>query len=744
MYSLDQSLDHSLAMLDALDRTLKQTFGHDQFRPGQREIIEHSLQGRDILAIIPTGGGKSLCYQLPALLRSGVTIVVSPLIALMQDQVDSLRANGIAATFLNSSLSRAESVERTQALLNGQLSLVYVAPERLLSEGFLELLDRLAELNQLGGFAIDEAHCVSEWGHDFRPEYRQLRYLRQRFPQLPITALTATATDRVRQDIVQQLELRSPFVHVASFRRPNLYYEVRPKDRHTYPQILSRAKQGGAGIVYCMSRRQVDELAQRLVSDGIEALPYHAGLADETRRTNQRRFIRDDVQVIVATVAFGMGIDKPDVRFVYHYDLPRNLESYYQESGRAGRDGENSECVLFYSRGDISKVDWLIGQKPDEDEQRIARQQLRQICDYAETTECRNTVQLSYFGEAFPGHCGKCDNCCHPKPIEDWTIEAMKLLSCVARCREKFGMMHIIEVLRGSKSQRVLKCGHDQLSTYGIGRDRTADQWKLLTRSLLQQGLLNETKDGFPVLKLNEKSWEVMRKQRSVQVAIDKTVGVSDTETRSQAVVDGLALFETLRTLRKEIANARSVAPYMIFGDSTLRLMAQKKPQTLAEFAQLSGVGRVKLNEFGESFVDCIRSYCQAQGITPAPLGKPRSRQPGESHRQTLQLYRQGYDLAQIAQERGLAVTTVRSHLETLIEQGELIAIDHLVDEPTQTKVLQAIQEVGSAQLTPLYEFLDGHVSYDAIGLVRATYRAQQRSEFTKFANSSQTESSAV
>ena len=403
---------------------------------------------------MPTGGGKSLCYQLPSLLRLGVMVVVSPLIALMQDQVDALRNNGIAATFLNSSLHLTEVRERERQLLNGETKLLYVAPERLLSEGFWPFLSRLHQQVGISGFAIDEAHCVSEWGHDFRPEYRQLHRLRTSFPAVSMMALTATATARVREDIRAQLALQDPAVFVASFNRHNLYYEVLPKDRHAYAHLLRQIKGAtGACIVYCLSRKRVEELATRLQQDGVAALPYHAGLADGTRSEHQNRFIRDDVQVMVATIAFGMGINKPDVRLVAHYDLPRTLESYYQESGRAGRDGEPAHCTVYFSYGDVSLINYIIEQKSDEQEQNIARQQLRQVLDYAESTVCRRQIQLSYFGEAFPGQCDRCDNCRHPKPTEDWTIEAQKFLSCVARCRERFGMTHVIDVLRGSQKK---------------------------------------------------------------------------------------------------------------------------------------------------------------------------------------------------------------------------------------------------------------------------------------------------
>jgi ATP-dependent DNA helicase RecQ len=460
-------------------QALKHYFGYDRFRLGQEQIIQDALQQKDLLVIMPTGGGKSLCFQLPAMLKSGLTLVVSPLIALMQDQVSALVNNGISATFLNSTIGNSDRQKREAAILRGEIKLLYVAPERLVADSFLGFLDRVKSEVGISAFAIDEAHCVSEWGHDFRPDYRQLKQLRSRYPDIPISALTATATERVRQDILEQLNLRSPQVHISSFNRPNLFYDVLTKqgDKASYAQLLRQIKQSnGAAIVYCLSRKRVDEIAARLDLDGISALPYHAGLNAETRSSNQERFIRDDVRVMVATVAFGMGINKPDVRLVVHYDLPRNIEGYYQESGRAGRDGEPAHCTLFFGLGDIRTIEYLIEQKVDPatgealaQEQRISRQQLRQVIDYADATECRRTVQLRYFGEMFEGNCGNCDNCRQPKPVQDCTVDAQKFLSCVARTKERFGMNYVIDVLRGSKDAKITERGHTQLSTYGIG-----------------------------------------------------------------------------------------------------------------------------------------------------------------------------------------------------------------------------------------------------------------------------------
>jgi ATP-dependent DNA helicase RecQ len=712
----------------SLEQSLKRFFGYDSFRPGQREIVEAALEKRDMMIVMPTGGGKSLCFQLPALLKPGLSVVVSPLIALMQDQVEALLDNGIGATFLNSTLSSQEVRSRETAILEGKIKLLYVAPERLLGERFLPFLDIVAAKLGISAFAIDEAHCVSEWGHDFRPEYRQMERVRERYPDIPIMALTATATERVRQDIIQQLTLRNPYIHVASFNRPNLYYEVRPKTKHSFAQVLQIIqKKGGSGIIYCLSRKRVEEVAYKLQQSGIEALPYHAGMNDVDRSTNQTRFIRDDVQVMVATIAFGMGINKPDVRFVIHYDLPKNLEGYYQESGRAGRDNEPAHCSLFFGYGDVKTIEYIIDQKPDEQEQRIARQQLRRVINYAESADCRRTIQLSYFGDLFPGNCAHCDNCCNQKPVEDWTVEAMKFLSGVARCREKFGMNHIIDVLRGSKNQKVLQYQHDQLSTYGIGKDRSADDWKMLVRSLLHQGLLDETTDGFPILKLNDRSWEVMKRQRTVEIAVEPKREVQG-KTRSLAV-EVESLFAILRTLRKQIADEQLVPPYVVFPDKSLRDMAEKRPQNLTEFEDVYGVGNNKRDKYGQVFLEAIRNFCKEKGLPTGAASaavEPSSNLrniPSYTQMQTWELHRKGLTVEGIAEMRGMSSTTIVGHLVELIEMEQQIDIHLLIEPERQRSIVQAIEIIGDEKLRAIYEFLQEGYSFEEIKLVRAWWR---------------------
>ncbi|PZO39819.1 MAG: DNA helicase RecQ [Pseudanabaena frigida] len=734
---------------DPLQQALKQYFGYESFRAGQREIIEASLAGRDTLAIMPTGGGKSICFQLPALLKTGVTIVVSPLIALMQDQVTALKENGIGATFLNSTLSARESNQRSQAILNGAIKLIYIAPERLFAEQFLEFLNIVKNKIGIAGFAIDEAHCVSEWGHDFRPEYRQLSRIRQIYPDVPMVGLTATATERVREDISQQLELKQPYIHVASFNRSNLYYEVIPKqgNEQSYINLLHQIKRlQGSGIVYCLSRKRVDEIASRLREDGIEAIPYHAGLGNKEREENQTRWIRDDVQVMVATVAFGMGINKPDVRFVIHYDLPRNIEGYYQESGRAGRDGEESHCTLFLGYGDLETIKYLIAQKVDphtneplEAEQRIAQQQLRQVVDYAEGIACRRTILLRYFGENFHGDCANCDNCLTPKPMEDWTVESQKFLSCVARTKERFGAGHIIDVLRGSRKEKVLQHHHDQLTTYGIGKDRSLDEWRQLSRSLIHQGFLTQTTDGYGILKLNDRSWEVMRNQRNVLLPIERDVepaSVADREDAKERSVDVDILFERLRLLRKNLADEQEVPPYVIFSNATLNQMAEQQPTSRKDFAKLSGVGAKKLEQYADDFIAIILEhhlkYPPAEPTEASPSrvkqeSTPKSKlSKASTQRETLAMYENGLDIDEIARDRGLKPATVWTHLVQLVESGYAINCDRLVAPERQTVIYEALDAIGGDSLRNLFDHLREEYTYDEIKIIRAIWQNEK------------------
>ncbi|MGD1898573.1 MAG: DNA helicase RecQ [Phormidesmis sp.] len=732
----------------SLEGALKHFFGHEQFRFDQKPIIEQVLKNRDVSVIMPTGGGKSLCYQLPALLRPGITIVISPLIALMQDQVTALQDNGIGATFLNSTLSFEQVTARQKDILSGEIKLLYVAPERLFTSSFTDFLNKVSQTVGISTFAIDEAHCVSEWGHDFRPEYRQLFQLKQCYPQITIIALTATATARVRNDIAQQLRLTDPEIYVSSFNRQNLYYEVIQKGKKAYAQLKAKiqehqGKNKGAGIIYCLSRKHVNEIASKLQQDGFLALPYHAGLSSEIRESNQNRFIRDDVQLIVATIAFGMGINKPDVRFVIHYDLPRNLESYYQEAGRAGRDGEAAKCTILFGWGDVHTVKYLIGQKTDPNEQRIAQQQLNQIIQYTESPICRRKIQLGYFGEHFEAPCNNCDNCLNPSPIEDWTIEAQKFLSCVYRCEQRFGMNHIIDVLRGSRRKRILELQHDQLSTYGIGQERTADEWRMLCRALIHQDYLEETTDGYSVLKLNNNSNKVLKKLISVEIPIAqrivKPIGSEKRDASAELTEIENALMSQLRSLRKQLADEQSVPPYIVFSDASLRQMAQDRPQTPETFSGISGVGNRKLIQYGETFTQVIRQFCAENGSETTPseqtfpttdATKPPLTSKSEitsTHLTTYELYQQGMSLADVALRRNIRLSTVNGHIAKLIEAGYEVDLNKLVAVERQQVIQAAILKVGIASLRNIREETGETYDYQEIALVRANWEAKHQ-----------------
>jgi ATP-dependent DNA helicase RecQ len=592
---------------------LKQYFGFTSFRPFQEQIIRDALAGKDVFALLPTGGGKSLCFQLPAMAREGLTVVVSPLIALMKDQVDALQASGVPATFLNSSLAPGESRGRLRGLHNGQYRLLYVAPERLMLSGVLSDLQRW-NVNLL---AIDEAHCISEWGHDFRPEYRQIPELRPLFPTLPIMALTATATERVRHDIVTLLKLREPQCYVASFNRPNLTYRVFAKV-NAYRQLLEflRARPRENGIVYCQARKTTESLAARLDNDGINAKPYHAGLSSAERTRHQELFLRDEARVVCATIAFGMGINKPNVRFVVHYDLPKNIEGYYQETGRAGRDGLPSECVLLFSAGDVVKQKRFIEEKPDPKERQIAREQLQRMVHYAECATCRRAELLAYFGEqSAQENCGACDNCLSPRDTYDGTIAAQKFLSCVYRVREKtrfnVGLNHIINVLRGADIEKVRRWGHDCLSTYGIGQEHTHQQWGAIGRELVRLGYLRQSAGEFSVLELTAEGMAVLKARQPIRLTRPVQAAESNIP-RVGAIACDETLFERLRQLRKRLADERNVPAYIVFSDVTLRQMARDYPANERDLERISGVGQKKLAEFGAVFLAEIAAHLTA------------------------------------------------------------------------------------------------------------------------------------
>ena len=711
---------------------LKQYFGFGSFRPLQEEIIRDSLAGKDVVAILPTGGGKSLCFQLPALVREGLTVVVSPLIALQKDQVDALQAAGISATFLNSSIARGDSAPRLRGLHNGEFRLLYVAPERLMLSGFLEDLKRW----NVALFAIDEAHCISEWGHDFRPEYRQLSTLRGKFPNVPMMALTATATERVRTDIVAQLHLRDSRLYIASFNRPNLTYRVAAKSG-AYEQILSylRARKGESGIIYVQARKTAETMAAKLTADGIKALPYHAGLESGVRSANQECFLRDEARVVCATIAFGMGINKPNVRFVIHYDLPKNIEGYYQETGRAGRDGLPSECLLLFSPGDRVKQMRFIDEKPDAQEREVARAQLEQMLHYAEVSTCRREFLLQYFGERVEiQNCGGCDNCLSPRATWDGTVAAQKFLSCVYRIREKsgfgVGLNHVIEVLTGADTEKVRKFGHESLSTYNIGREHSRTEWSAVGRELTRLGLLWQNPEKFNTLELTHEGRAALKARQ--RITLTKPVQPTEPEKHRIGEIEcDEALFEKLRGLRKRLADERGVPPYIVFSDVALRQMARFYPANEREFERISGVGEKKLREFGSAFLREIATHLESyprqtfadEPAAELPVVTARPSKLTDTVRETLHFYRQGKSTAEIATLRQLAEGTIFGHLENAILAGESIDVNTFVSVEGQRDIAAAFQRFSFGNLSGVVESFDGRYSHGQCRLVRAALR---------------------
>ncbi len=714
---------------------LKHYFGFDSFRPLQEEIIRDALAGRDTFALLPTGGGKSLCFQLAALVQPGLTVVVSPLIALMKDQVDAMRSAGVAATFLNSSLAAEEARDRLRGLHQGEYRLLYLAPERLMLSGFLSDLQRW----KVSLIAVDEAHCISEWGHDFRPEYRQLARLRELFPRVPFMALTATATDRVRGDIITHLQLREPGCYVASFNRPNLTYRVIPKSgpydqAHEY--IRKRTRE--CGIVYCQSRKSAESVAARLNEDGISARSYHAGLEPGERARNQELFLRDEVRVICATIAFGMGINKPNVRFVLHYDLPKNIEGYYQETGRAGRDGLPSECLLLFSAGDVVKQQQFLEEKP-EPERTVAREQLQQMVHYAESAECRRASLLEYFSEDFQEeNCGACDNCLNPRETYDGTIRAQKFLSCIYRIQERsrfgVGLNHVAEVLTGADTDKVRKFGHHEISTYGIGRDASRQEWAAIGRELIRQGYVKQDAQRFNILELTPEGRDVLVRRRPVQLTKPMVVP----ERREHAVGEiacDETLFERLRILRKRLADERGVPPYIVFSDVSLRQMARIYPQRDADFARISGVGQRKLAEFGRRFMEEVADYLrhyprqifaeESFAVPTAPESASRPIRMNDSVRETLKFFRAGHAVDEIASRRGFVAGTIYGHLATAIEAGEEVLLERMLSAEEQAQIFAIFQKVGFGNLVGVHEALGRR--HD-MGLLRLCRAAQQRS----------------
>ncbi len=713
---------------------LKSVFGYDEFRPLQAEAIEAVLGKTDTLIILPTGGGKSLCYQIPALIFTKITVVVSPLISLMQDQVAQLSEMGVAAVVLNSALPPEQYRHNMSRIRNAQVKLLYIAPESLLKESVL------TELSSVGVdcLAIDEAHCISEWGHDFRPEYKQLIAVRRRFPDAACMALTATATERVRKDIQQSLGFTpNSQEFVGSFNRENLYLSVQAKQDPIAQvlDILARYPKE-SGIIYCQTRKQVDYIAAFLWERGLAVRPYHAGLSDGQRHAHQSLFIKDDVQIIVATIAFGMGINKPNVRFVIHFDMPKNIESYYQEIGRAGRDGIASECVLLFSYGDIQKVKYFIKDK-SEGEKRIAMLQLNTMMQYAEADVCRRIILLGYFGEtASFSACNMCDICRQEqKEKQDITIAAQKFLSCVKRTGERFGTAHVIDVLRGSKSQKVYKFRHDQLSTYGIGLEYSKKQWSYLSRQLVSKGLMTQNME-FGSLHLTDKAWNVFKGKEKVRGWIEEEK-ISRNKSNAGTEHSGYdpALFEELRQKRKAISDAANVPPYVIFSDKSLVEMATYFPQSPERLFDIYGVGQAKHEKYGEPFLNLIRAYCRKHGIEEKAKGGTRYDKPPlggggiekRRHHEVGELYNTGHTVAQIMERYAVKPETIVGHLFKYASEGnqltspEVITLSKLSPEKRQ-QICDAFARHGTDFLKPIHTQFKGDISYEELHIIRLYY----------------------
>ena len=730
---------------------LKQHFGYDEFRPLQADIVASVLERRDTLVLMPTGGGKSLCYQLPALRFDGLTLVVSPLIALMKDQVDTLKANGIAAEFINSSLTYPELNRVRTRVQRNAVKILYVAPERLALSGFRDFLAGL----KVSLVAVDEAHCISMWGHEFRPDYRNLVDLRRLLPSVPFIALTATATEQVRRDVAEQLELTQPQEFAASFNRANLTYSVRPK-RNSVDALtdLLDEYRGESCIVYCFSRKSTEDLAATLCERGLSALPYHAGLDTTVRSQTQEKFIRDEVPIIVATIAFGMGIDKPDVRLVVHYDLPKSLEGYYQETGRAGRDGLPSECALFYSYGDKVKQDFFIDQIENEAERRNAQDKLARVIEFCDLQTCRRKHLIAYFGEDWQqDNCGGCDVCLTPREEFDATVIAQKILSAIVRTGERFGIAHLSQVLRGANTKRIRELRHDKLSVYGIVNDFSGNEIKEVAGLLQAKGLLR--KDSYASLSLTQVGRTFLKNRENLTLTRAKqaepaprTTPDSDpaqiwrrrdapplTDEQGDLAID-TTLFEKLRTLRRRLAEERNVPPYVIFGDVTLRQMAAYLPQSRESLSRISGVGAAKLEQWGEAFLEVIRSHAGEQGLEERPVpGSRRGRESpgskvsrqGSTHIATKQLLEQGRSITEIAAERGLSVRTVVGHVEKLVGGGEDVDLGPLLPSSDRLEAIQrALDRSGATVLAPVKAMLGKDYTYEEIRLVRAFMRQTQ------------------
>ncbi|HMG83078.1 MAG TPA: DNA helicase RecQ [Ferruginibacter sp.] len=705
-----------------IQSTLQHYFGYNEFRHNQQEIIENVLAKKDTVVLMPTGGGKSVCFQIPALLFDGVTIVVSPLIALMKDQVDALKLNGIPAAFLNSSQSSYEQTAIINQIKNKQLKLLYVAPERLLGQN--NFLTYLKDIN-VSLFAIDEAHCISQWGHDFRPEYLVLGQLKKQFPQVPIIALTATADALTKKDIIDKLEITDFTVFENSFNRPNIFYYIKPKKNY-FSQLVDylEARKDDSGIIYCLSRSSTEKLAEDLVEEGYLAAAYHAGLERNIREERQDKFLKDEIKIIIATVAFGMGIDKSNVRFVVHADLPKNIEGYYQETGRAGRDGLLSEAVLFYSGGDVIKLRNFAKVEGNAEQSKIMLKKLQQMAQLCESRQCRRQYLLNYFGESAPDYCGSCDVCLSDEEKVDATIEAQKFLSAVTRLNERFGMNYVVDFLRGSST---IRTEHQQLKTFGIGKDISKDQWKQYARELLQMKAVKQSEGEYPVLQLTEKSRKILKGEE--QVKLVKAVTTKAEQPAAMQMQNNIPahdeLFRELKSVTHDLANKERVAAYMIFSEATLLELATYLPLTMTDISKISGFGDVKLAKYGSLFLDHVIDYCRKNNLStkinlkaPKNLRKAVTKERAtDTKKQTLQLFLNDKTVSEIAFERNLSPQTILSHLAFYVSKGEL-EVTKLVSQEKIEPIMNAIKISGTEELAPIRQKLGDNYSYGEIRVV--------------------------